>query len=66
MKIVSNIFFISAVVLLIGAIIFFEVGLRSMRKRNLKKQIASNKLGWRLLFLTGVSFALSALFAYFA
>ncbi|EKF49847.1 hypothetical protein H17ap60334_03880 [Thermosipho africanus H17ap60334] len=47
------------------SIIFFEIGLRAMRRENEKKTKESNKLGIRFLILSGILFGLSGLTAFF-
>lgn len=57
--IISNILFIAFIVALVVAIVFFEIGLRSLRKQNERKTKESNALGLRWLIYSGVLLALS-------
>ncbi|MBO8160700.1 MAG: hypothetical protein H0Z24_03605 [Thermosipho sp. (in: Bacteria)] len=65
MKIISNIFFVSAVVLLASSLIFFEIGLRAMRRQLDKKEKRSTKIALKLLIISGVLFGISGLLAVF-
>ncbi|SHH44587.1 hypothetical protein [Thermosipho atlanticus] len=66
MKIVSNIFFISAVVFLSGALIFFEIGMRAMRRQLEIKEKKSTKIAIRFLITSVLLFGISGLLAIFA
>jgi heme/copper-type cytochrome/quinol oxidase subunit 2 len=57
--IISNILFIAFLVSLVVAIVFFEIGLSSLRKQNERKTKESNTLGLRWLIYSGVLLALS-------
>ncbi|HUM43296.1 MAG TPA: hypothetical protein PKI14_10135, partial [Fervidobacterium sp.] len=56
---ISNVLFIAFVVTLVVAIVFFEIGLRSLRKQNERKTKESNTLGFRWLMYAGILLALS-------
>lgn len=57
--VISNVLFIAFVVALVVAIVFFEIGLSSLRKQNERKTKESNTLGFRWLIYSGVLLALS-------
>ncbi len=57
--VISNILFIAFVVAFVVAIVFFEIGLNSLRKQNERKTKESNTLGFRWLIYSGVLLALS-------
>ncbi|MBO8139405.1 MAG: hypothetical protein J7J43_06450 [Thermosipho sp. (in: Bacteria)] len=65
MKLLSNLFFISAVVSLAGSLIFFEIGMRAMRKKLEEKEKKSTKIALRLLIVSGILFGISGLLAFF-
>ncbi|MBB6062062.1 putative membrane protein [Thermosipho japonicus] len=65
MKLLSNLFFVGATIVFLISIIFFEIGLRAMRRENEKKTKESNRLGIRFLILSGILFGLSGLTAFF-
>jgi hypothetical protein len=65
MKLLSNLFFISAVVLLSGSLIFFEIGMRAMRKKLEEKEKKSTKIALKLLIISGALFGISGLLAFF-
>lgn len=63
--VISNIFFIAFVVALVVAIVFFEIGLRALRKESERKSKESNALGFRWLFYALALLGLSILFSLF-
>lgn len=63
--VISNIFFIAFVVALAVAIVFFEIGLRALRKESERKSKESNALGLRWLFYALALLGLSILFSLF-
>ena len=66
MNIISNVFFVSAVVFLTGSLIFFEIGMRAMRKQLETKEKRSTKTAVKLLITSGILFGISGLLAIFA
>ncbi|MCX7653503.1 MAG: hypothetical protein N2Z58_02345 [Fervidobacterium sp.] len=62
---ISNIFFIAFVVALVISIIFFEIGLRALRKESERKSKESNALGFRWLFFALAFLFLSIVFSLF-
>jgi len=63
--ILSNIFFITFIIALVVAIVFFEIGLRAYRNANERKSKESNSRGFRWLIYAGILFVLSVLFSLF-
>ncbi|ACJ75278.1 hypothetical protein H17ap60334_00350 [Thermosipho africanus H17ap60334] len=66
MKLISNVFFISAVIFLAGSLIFFEIGMRAMRKKIEEKEKKSTKIAIKLLIVSGILFGISGVLAFFA
>lgn len=65
MRTISNILFYVGSVVLLFAIISFELGLRAMKNQENEKMKGHNRRGWKALLLTGILYGLSFLTAYF-
>ncbi|WP_448536149.1 hypothetical protein [Pseudothermotoga sp.] len=66
MRTFSNVLFYVGSVVLLFAIISFELGLKAMKNKEDEKMKDHNRRGWKALLITAVLYGLSFLTAYFA
>jgi len=66
LRTVSNILFYAGSIVLLFAIISFELGLKAMRNQENEKMRDHNRRGWKALLITAILYGLSFFTAYFA
>ncbi|GAB4312810.1 MULTISPECIES: hypothetical protein [Pseudothermotoga] len=65
MELISNTFFIAGSMVLIFAILSFELGLRAMKNDEKEKMKGHNRRGWKAMLICGLMYVLSFIIALF-
>ncbi|AEH51784.1 hypothetical protein [Pseudothermotoga thermarum] len=63
LKLISNLLFFAGAIVLLFAILSFELGLRAMKNKEEEKMKGHNRRGWKAVLICSIMFGLSLLIA---